>query len=107
MKRDYSLDSVSYDAWSVREPVVAAMKSAALTWVRAAPPPSLAASHRLVSTSCQLVSTLPPLNVLSTRLFPEHAASTDPLVQVVSNIGPGDVWRSQCPSLLNDQVMGG
>lgn len=82
-KRDYSLDSVSYDAWSVREPVVAAMKSAALTWVRAAPPPSLAISLPRVLTSCQPVSTSPSLNVLLVRLFPEHAASTDPLVQLI------------------------
>lgn len=66
-KRDYSLDSVSYDAWSVREPVVAAMKSAALTWVRAAPPPSLATSHPLVLTSCQPVSTSPSLNATCCR----------------------------------------
>mmetsp|Transcript_14844 Transcript_14844/g.44839 ORF Transcript_14844/g.44839 Transcript_14844/m.44839 type:complete len:243 (-) Transcript_14844:951-1679(-) len=36
-KRDYSLDNVSYDAWSVYEPVMTAVKSTAITWALFAP----------------------------------------------------------------------
>lgn len=34
VKRDYALGKNDYDAWSVAAPVAAAVRSAALTWVR-------------------------------------------------------------------------
>ncbi len=34
VKRDYELGDSDYDAWSVAAPVVSAVRSAALTWVR-------------------------------------------------------------------------
>ena len=33
-KRDYELSSADYDFWNVRAPVMSAVRSAALTWVR-------------------------------------------------------------------------
>jgi hypothetical protein len=33
-KRDYELGSADYDFWNVRAPVMSAIRSAALTWVR-------------------------------------------------------------------------
>ena len=33
-KRDYELSSADYDFWNVRAPVLSAVRSAALTWVR-------------------------------------------------------------------------
>lgn len=36
-KRDYAVNNEAYDAWSVAEPVISAIKSSALTWVIFAP----------------------------------------------------------------------
>lgn len=37
LKSDYAVDNVTYDAWSVAEPVITAIKSTALTWIIFAP----------------------------------------------------------------------